>query len=176
MELTVNRARDLGADIARALVSHLPTVEVAEAQLWRELFFGNEAGNLEIAGWLVDPDHDGVPNLVEYAFNLHPGRSDSASSVQGSGVSGIPSIRFVREPEANRLHLEYLRRKSSSAPDVIYSPEVSENLDSQGGEGWRTATGAETVTSIDATWERVILQLPADVPARFARVRVTSVP
>ena len=176
VELTVNRARDLGTDIARALVSHLPTVEVAESQLWRELFFGNEADNPEIAGWLVDADHDGIPNLVEYAFNLDPSRPESASPAEGSGVSGIPSIRLVRESEVNRLHVEYIRRKSSSAPGVIYSPEVSENLDSQGGEGWRTATGPETVTSMDASWERVVLQLSADVPARFARIRVTSVP
>ncbi|WAC19717.1 hypothetical protein OVA24_21085 [Luteolibacter sp. SL250] len=175
VELTVARARNLGRDIARALVAHLPPVEVTGGQLWRELAFGADAENPAVGGWLADPDHDGITNIIEYAFNL-PASGPVAPAGSGAAVSGIPSVGITRDSGNPGLRLEYLRRKSTSDPGVSYTPEVSENLSSSGEEGWRPATGPEDVTSIDSTWERVSVQLPADKPARFARVRVTTIP
>ncbi|MDB6136361.1 MAG: hypothetical protein JWM59_4604, partial [Verrucomicrobiales bacterium] len=39
---------------------------------WQQEQFGAEAGNPAVAGWGADPDHDGVVNLLERAFNMPP--------------------------------------------------------------------------------------------------------
>ena len=39
---------------------------------WRKNKFGADADNPLIAGPNADPDHDGIANALEYAFNLDP--------------------------------------------------------------------------------------------------------
>jgi len=66
-----------------------------------------------------------------------------------------------------------VRRKLTSSSGLTYFPEFA----SEAGQ-WEQATAAPTITSLDANWERVIVQDAAGIGAskRFAHVRVTSEP
>jgi hypothetical protein len=85
---------------------------------WRAQFFtAAEIADPAISGDVADPDGDGVVNLVEFAFNLHP------------RVNVIPTLprafvqTFSGEPY---LHVEYTRRNPPA--DVQYLPQCSTNL------------------------------------------------
>jgi hypothetical protein len=106
---------------------------------------------------------DGVENLLKYAFNMSTAGPD-ASLLTAGGSSGLPMVTFV--PGATRkLRLEYVRRKNSG---LIYSPEHAIRLDD-----FQPMTATPTVTSIDASWERVVIEQPTSGDAAFARVKVS---
>ena len=117
-----------------------------------------------------DSDQDGVPLLLEYAFNLSPVEADQEVLVPGSETGGMPLVRFDDSIAQPRLVIEYLRRREEGSPRLSYYPEFSSTLES----GWEGAT-SETVVPINALWERVRAE---DVVSsnenseRFGRVRV----
>jgi hypothetical protein len=53
---------------------------------WRVTHFGS-GGNAGLAGDLADGDHDGIPNLLEYAFDMSPAASSAHQLPQG-GMNG----------------------------------------------------------------------------------------
>lgn len=63
------------------------------------------------------------------------------------------------------VRFEFLRRKNSG---LTYTHQQSSNLS---GNSWQPSTGSSTVTSIDDTWERVVIE-QAPGTARFFRVVV----
>ncbi len=135
---------------------------------WRQVHFGS-AANSGIGADLADPDYDGVSNLQEFAFNLDPNMADTKRLVAGAaGTAGLP---VVTTGGNGRLRMEFIRRKASNNPGVQYKAKFSADLST-----WIDLTGTATVTSIDAIWERLLVddQLPAITPARFARVEVTN--
>jgi photosystem II stability/assembly factor-like uncharacterized protein len=129
---------------------------------------------------LTTPAGDGVPNLLKYAFNLigtGTGQvpaltTPHAPTLAPGGSSGLPFIDLTATP-APALRVNYVRRKALSSPGIAYTVEFASDLTAPA--PWATNPSAtETVTSLDATWERVTLTdtLPAS-PRRFARVRVS---
>jgi hypothetical protein len=67
---------------------------------------------------------------------------------------------------AGKLRIEFLRRKASTNPG-IGSDFV----------GWTDIpVGTPAGTSIDATWERVVVDDPTGRTARFGRVKVVQAP
>jgi hypothetical protein len=83
---------------------------------WREIHFPGSSGHLEEFA-RQDPDQDGIPNLLEYAFGLSPlvplteeGRKRLPT---GAMVSGHFTLSFVKRPDA---------------VDIDYVIETSENL------------------------------------------------
>ena len=135
---------------------------------WRQLYFGSTA-NSGSAADLADPDNDGVSNLLEFAFNLDPTKADAKYLVTGTGTAGLP---LITTGASGRLRLEFIRRKAAGNPGVDYKAKFSSNLNT-----WVDFTSAATLTSIDATWERLLIDdpSPAGSPARFARVEVTNI-
>lgn len=117
-------------------------------EAWRyENFSSLEAANA-VGGDCADCDHDGIPNLVEYAFGLDP-HQDSAGQVPRPQLVG------------KRLELRF--SGTQLAPDIEYGAEWSPDL-SPG--SWRdvpdSGTGGEHVFS-----------LPVDsAPHRFMRLKV----
>jgi hypothetical protein len=70
---------------------------------------------------------------------------------------------------------QYLRSKASANSGLTYTPQFCSSMAESGPAGWATATGIETVESIDADWERVTIEEDASgQPTRFGRVRVVS--
>lgn len=121
----------------------------------------------ESAGADAEPFGDGVPNLLKYAFNLDGSKPDCRVMAAG-GNAGLPLFSLTGETGAQVLRLEYLRRIDSG---LIYRPLVS--ITPRDGE---LMGGSETVTPVDASWERVVRELPVDPllqPSLFGWVEVS---
>ncbi len=127
----------------------------------------------------LEPAGDGVANVSKYAFNMigsGAGQVPTLSiptqaAVGASGIAGLPS---VGQDASGRLTMTCVRRKSaaSPAPGITYFFEFSNDLSPA---SWTVnASATETATSIDASYERVVVTDSIVGPARrFGRVRVT---
>ena len=143
---------------------------------WQQAQFGNDASNPLISSWNADPDHDGIVNLLERAFNLSPLQTGTPILIQGTGTAGLPLITTAQGPGGPMLTIQYVRLKASTNPGVTYTPQFSSSLD-DGPSGWATATGTETVESIDAEWERVTVQQGVGAQTKsFGRVKISTTP
>lgn len=114
-----------------------------------------------------DLDGDGISNLMEYALNLDPLVNQQVIMTAGTGLEGLPLVRVENVSGSDRLTVEFVRRTSGVA--LTYTPLFSNDL-----QTW-LATGTQTVTSIDANWDRVKVVDSQTVPAsskRFARLKV----
>ncbi len=114
---------------------------------------------------------DGIPNLTKYAFNMQS--SDGTMHVQpGTGDRGLPTTGM--NPITQRLRVEFIRRKSSSAPGVSYAVEFSSSLNN-----FAAAGAPVQIISIDANLERVVWEDDVSInetPARFARIKIIESP
>ncbi len=108
----------------------------------------------------------GSSNLFKFAFNLSPTDPDLVFG-STSEPKGQPKATFDQETDC--LVVSMLRRKSSSNPGVSYQILFSNNL-----VDWLDACTVLSTTSIDPTWETVLIR--CDLPgktAQFAKVIVT---
>jgi len=136
-------------------------------QQWRQNAFNDPLG-LSTGADDADADGDGASNLFEYAFNLDPAKPD-AKPVTAAGTSGTPSVSTT----GNKLQITYLRRKSASNPAINYLVEFANDA---AGPWAANGSAVEAATSLNTTWERVIVTdsvLQTGQAHRFARVRVT---
>ncbi|MEI6673562.1 MAG: discoidin domain-containing protein [Verrucomicrobiota bacterium] len=116
---------------------------------------------------LAAPQHDGIVNLLKYAFCMNGTAPDVTVLSPGTGTTGLPFIAFERSGTTTVLHFEYLRRKNSS---LIYTPRKSLDL-----QTWLPLSATTPlVIDLDAEWERVVIAEPCDpaAPACFGRVEV----
>lgn len=107
----------------------------------------------------ADGDADGISLIEEYAYNLDPNQFDQQFLTPGSGASGLPVIRLVND----RLQIEFLRRKTDV--NLTYGPEFAGDLP----DGFAAATETEVVTSVDANFDRVIVNDSESVATAFRR-------
>lgn len=122
------------------------------------------------AGHDAEPFHDGVANLLKYAFNLNGSASDRRSLPAGGGTAGLPVFSLAGSGAQAVFRVEYLRRKGSG---ITYTPMISSTL---GAGSFVPMSGTTTVTDLDGQWERVRLDQPrnpATHPRSFGRVIVT---
>jgi hypothetical protein len=116
-----------------------------------------------LAGDDDDPDGDGLPNLIERAFNLNPRVAEASYS-----STGYPALGF--DEVAQKLTLTFRRLRAPS--DVTYTVEATSNLASS----WSSAGAVEVSrTALDADWDEVVYQsvaTPASGTPVFLRVRV----
>jgi hypothetical protein len=115
-------------------------------------------------------DGDSATLLVEYAFNLDPTRDDALPMTPGTGTNGLPCWALSMPAG---LTVEYLRR--TQPVDLTYTVQFSNDLLA----GWVDAVSAESVTPIDANWERVVVDdhiLIEQAGSRFGRVTVSTNP
>ncbi len=114
------------------------------------------------------PFHDGVSNLLKYAFNMNPKGPDT-STMQPGGSSGLPSAGLYTSGGSTVWRVEYVRRKDSG---LIYTPQISTTL---AAENFEPMTGTTIITDIDAEWQRVAIEEPYDpasTPRSFVRLKV----
>ena len=103
---------------------------------------------------------------------MNPISADYKILQAGNETYGLPFISLIPSGTESVLQIEYIRRKAETNPQISYFPEFSSSLTS--GE-WDASLSAETVTSIDAEWERVVVSDPTNSSIenqRFGRVRV----
>lgn len=118
----------------------------------------------------AEPFHDGVANLLKYAFNLGGSGPDLRTLNQGGGLAGLPVFSVAGSGAQTVFRVEYLRRKGSG---LVYTPKISSTL---AGGSFVPMSGAVTVTDLDSQWERVRLDQarnPAIHPRGFGIVEVT---
>ena len=148
------------------------TFAIGTKAAWTATYYaGDDLFVGAVSGDESDSDMDGIELLLEYAFNLNPVSADFKILEEGNGTYGLPFINLIPSGTKSVLQIEYIRRKASTNPQISYFPEFSSNL--VGGE-WEVQT-VETVNSIDADWERVVVTDPSDSSfekQRFGRVRV----
>ncbi|HBJ84802.1 MAG TPA: hypothetical protein DDZ88_13210 [Verrucomicrobiales bacterium] len=116
------------------------------------------------------PHHDGVENLLKYAFNMSLSGPDSATMSAGGG-SGLPGITAQPNGAASIFRFEFLRRKNSG---LIYTPQKNGDLTNP--NAWVPLADTPTIISIDSNWERVIYEEPYNatlIPRCFGRVAVS---
>ena len=136
---------------------------------WQSAHFStSELSTPSVSGDTADPDHDGIPNLMEYALNLDPCKAC---------ISGLPARGTINVSGSNYLKLTFV--PNPAATDITYVAQGAPNLS---GSSWSTVgsytstsgtwvtTGNFTVTSGTATaWDTVPLK-PGN--RRFMRLRV----
>jgi hypothetical protein len=115
------------------------------------------------------PFNDGVPNLLKYAFNMNGSGPDRTVLASGTGNSGLAVFTMGRNGDQAVVRVEYVRLKAS---EVLYTPKISTDL-----KTYVPMTGTITVTSIDPSWERMVIEKPVDLaktPRLFGIVEVSS--
>ncbi len=122
-------------------------------------FTAQQMADPTITGDLADPDHDGISNLLEYAFGMDPTRSD---------VSNLPMVSM----QNGYLTISFVQRVAPT--DLTYTVEVSGDMGTwSSGSSYTTQVSA---TSIDAATQRVVVRdntLASAAATRFIRVRVS---
>lgn len=138
----------VGEGPASAEVSATPRTPL---QSWRWANFGVTA-NTGNATDSFDPDGDGAPNFLEYAFGTTPTSAASVPNLQ-TKVSG------------NRLQLTFTRARS----DLSYRVDVSSDLSTWNALATNPGAVGQSITVTDT------VDFPAATPPRrFLRLRVTN--
>ena len=144
-------------------------------QTWSATCFApEELVDASISGPAANPMHDGISNLLKYAYNMDPHTAYGGTArvlTPNTGLSGLPSIT---RPADGPLRVEFLQRVG--ATDCGYSVEFSTSLSNELPDGWTAAINSPTVTpTADPAWNRVVVvdTAPIDAPRRFARVVVS---
>jgi len=114
---------------------------------WRARYFlegSSDAGNF------ADPDGDGVPNLLEYAFALRPHEQDDGT------------LWETRRGTDGRMTATFYRARA----DVIYTVEASDDLQQWTAIAVNPGSVGATVTVTDtaAGWTKRFLRLRVEVP------------
>ena len=122
-------------------------------------FTAEQLADPAITGDLADPDHDGIGNLLEYAFGSNPTLADTSHLPTLSVQNGCLAISFIQRV---------------APTDLTYAVEVSGDMITwNSGSSYTTQVSA---TPIDAATQRVVARdntLTSAAGSRFIRVRVS---
>ncbi len=131
---------------------------------WRAQKF---AGNLALAAWHLDPNGNGLSNLLEYSLGTEPLALDPITS---------PQPRVLEHNHAKYLALEY-KRPYPAPLDIIYRPKVTGNL----GDPWASGVAhvEESFSPPTGNFQTVTARdlVPLhEAPTRFIRLHVELLP
>jgi hypothetical protein len=141
--------------------------------IWQAANFSPaQVANPLVSGPDADPERDGLPNLLEFAFNLPPWAPDLHQVTPGTGVDGLPRITVIQVGGQPRLRFEYVRRRNGG---ITYLPQASDGMAAAGPGSWDSLTGIPVISVINAEWDRVVVEDVAGTghPNRTGRVKVT---
>jgi len=126
---------------------------------WRQIHFGT-AANSGNAADTADPDHDGIINILEYAFDTDP------------NVSNANPISFAIVGD----HLTVTFKRTHPAPaDISYTPQVASDLTSGVWNSGPTFTSQTVTDNGDGTETVVVtdaITVVGSTPAHFLRIQV----
>jgi uncharacterized delta-60 repeat protein len=122
---------------------------------WRQQNFGTTS-NTGNAADDADPDHDGVPNLLEFATGGAPGASDAMQDTLEPPASGFVEFHYTR----NKLAMAEITFQVQWAEDLL--------------SAWQSSGVTESVTSDNGALQEVTARVPAgNLGHRFVRLNVT---
>ena len=123
-----------------------------------------------------DTDGDGIPNILEWAFNLPPNVAGRPVVTAGTGTNGLPLIACFPGNPTNIFTVEYIRTGDAAQSGVSYRVETAVSLTGP----WILATNGESATPIPGgNYEHVIAgvqPLPPTGTQQFCRVAVEVKP
>jgi len=131
-------------------------------------------------GATADPDGDGVPNLLEYAFSRQPNRVESNPALTSVAiVNGYMVITFTRDERASDLLYEVQVSATLNGSDwttVAQSMSGAPTVAANGFAPTITETSASSIASIGVIRQvRVTDVVPAaGHKQRFMRIKVTQ--
>jgi hypothetical protein len=112
-----------------------------------------------IVGPGADPDHDGLPNIVEFAFGLDPSVPNPAS---------VPLKVGLNPADPSQRTLEFIRPKGLGG--VTYLLQVSDDLTT-----WGNLTATPQITDLGNGQEKVVVTDTAPVNSSSSRFILLSV-
>jgi hypothetical protein len=139
------------------------TIQDAPYDAWLLTHFQNsELANPAISGDNADPDGDGFPNLLEYAFNADPKLPTTNSFLSGAMENSPNGVRFV---------VKFTRRKSPN--ELTYTVETSSDL-----VHWTSGPNVTTelrppIDDGNGVTETARFQVFNFTPTRFVRLRIS---
>ena len=145
-------SNDLSAVSNRLAFVEISALEPATLEQWRALWFGT-TNNAGVAADNADPDNDGLPNFLEYAFGLNPNSPDQ---------DWQPLPLLIQANSINWLACSFFR--NTKAADLTFSVQAAETLSASSWSNLVTWTGA-------AGWSDPTLVSEMDVAP--GRVRAT---
>ena len=142
---------------------------------WRQQNFGPNWGNDAIAGNLVDPDYDGLLNLIEYAIGSTPNGSTPDAWPQALTAAGKFSITFKRRTTATDVTLRVQAAESPAGPwtDIARSTAGAAFVATV---PEATVEEAGTGSIRDVKVSDIYLLNHPEHPARFMRLHVDHPP
>jgi hypothetical protein len=112
-----------------------------------------DAANPAIAGDAADPDHDGSPNLLEYALATHPLEASSPP---------------LRDPETDGDSFAVTYQINTDATDINSQLQWSDDL-----AAWSAAPASNAIISETQNVRTIRATLPAYSARKFLRLRVS---
>jgi kumamolisin len=164
LTLASSSAYALGAPVSATMT----ILQSTSYQNWAASEFGANANDPSIAGSTADPNHNGVPNLLEYAFNSDPLQT---------GTEPLPTLTTA--PDSNGLAcLAITYTQLNTDPNLTYTVQVTSDpsgVYDQWHSGASYTTVVSQVGSGDITRVTVRDNVPiAQAVKRFIRVQVSS--
>jgi kumamolisin len=129
--LTLNSAPN--ATVGSPGSATLTIEELTPYQSWKTSEFGANATNSTIAGDAADPNNNGVPNLLEYAFNSNPLQT---------GTEPLPVVSMVQSGGQTYLAITYTQLNTD--PNLTYTVQVTGDLTQQTDQ-WHSGSTYTTV-------------------------------
>lgn len=146
----------------------------ASVESWRELVFAGLPGGATdpLAVDDADPDNDGLPNLLEYAFRLNPldpaSRTDDVLSLAVHD-GDLLTLRFRRQLGVGSGD----PLTAYTVNDLTYRVEVSEDLVSwHSGPDYLELAGPSTVNGDGTETVEIRSRTPVSVAPQYLRLRV----
>ncbi len=150
------------------------TITIAEEPFdaWRYARFGGST-DTAIVGETADPDGDGIPNLLEYAFGTDPAAPTPPSALPVvSTVSARPALTFTATKAAIDVQfvVEVSPDLASWQTGATYAVDAAGNLSRVAGPG------GSAQASVTDNGSAFLVTEGAGAASRFLRLRVTRVP
>jgi kumamolisin len=144
--------------------------EATPYQNWAVSHFGSNSTNPGIAGEAADPNNNGVPNLLEYAFNSNPLQT---------GTEPLPVVTTVQD--SNGLeHLAITYTEINTDPNLTCTVQVTSDL-MQVTDQWHSGSSyttvvppTPTVNGNVTTWTVMDNTAISTVSKRFIRLQVSE--